>query len=307
MLPVIERYVNYLVVEKGSSENTIANYVIDLNKYVNYVKKDGSQEDATEALLKADHKVVSSFISELMQQGSAATSVCRILSSVRGLYKYLCQEGSVKLNPTINVKAPKRPMRLPNVLDVSEVNQFLVKNPSCDGEIDAKAVRDWAMLELLYSSGLRVSELINIKLSDIDLERGFLRCIGKGDKERIAIIGESAKEAILAYLVLYRNSMDGKYRLVLDDYLFITKRGTKMTRQAFWKLLKTRARQLGLKDNVTPHTFRHSFATHLLENGADLRSVQELLGHANISTTQIYTHISDRKLREIYNKFHPRS
>ena len=320
MLPCVEEYVNYLAVEKGLSENTLASYVRDLEKYEKFIANTENEvdlemlEDAD--IFNADQSTVSSFIESLMKSKMAPTSVCRALSSIRGLYKFLVRERLCKSDPTSNIAPPKRPKRLPNVLSSQEVNRLLAPSSSTAAVqlattkhgFDARSVRDLAMLELLYSSGLRVSELVNLRISDVNMELGYVRCIGKGDKERIVPVGSKAMNAIAFYLATARSHL-GKSDTssTPDDGLFLTGRGGTMTRQGFWKMIKKRALEVGIDTKITPHTLRHSFATHLLENGADLRSVQELLGHSDISTTQIYTHLTKAKLKETYDKYHPRA
>jgi len=322
MLPCIEEYVNFLAVEKGLSENTLMSYVNDLQKYEKFLteKKEneslGSLEDKD--IFDANQATISSFIESLMKSKMASTSVCRILSSIRGLYKFFLRERFCKSDPTINISPPKRPKRLPKVLSSYDINGLITLSQHehndyksqiySQKDLNAKNIRDTAMLELLYSSGLRVSELVNLRISDVNLDLGYVRCIGKGNKERIVPVGSKAIKAINLYLAAARSHLGkGNTTATADDGLFLTGRGKTMTRQGFWKMIKKRGLEAGITDKISPHTLRHSFATHLLENGADLRSVQELLGHSDISTTQIYTHLTTTKLKEIYDKYHPNS
>ena len=308
MLSYVEEYVNYLAVEKAASENTVAAYVRDIDKYLDYLSANKNEGDVAHELLFATPTRISHYIGDMMKAGAAPTSVARSLSAIKGLYKFLLREKQIKSDPTLNVISPKKPQRLPKALSKSAIDT-LISSPKADskGEIGPREIRDWAMLELIYSTGLRVSELVNLRISDVDLEREFVRCIGKGNKERIVLLGDSAKNALVKYLMVARSHMRKELKAVDNDYLFITSRGSAMTRQAFWKIVKKRASICGISKDVSPHTMRHSFATHLLENGADLRSVQELLGHADITTTQIYTNLSNTKLKEGYMKHHPRA
>ncbi len=288
---LFNRFLNYLTVEKGLSGNTLESYERDLKKYALFTK-----DKEADAVTQAD---VVSFLARLSSEGISAPSAARNLAAIRGFHKYLLTDGLAHADPTVNLETPRGWKRLPKTLSASEVNGLLAQ-PDTSAPI---GLRDNAMLELLYATGLRVSELVGLKLSDINLERGFLMVVGKGSKERAVPMGESAAAAVHAYL-------DGGRAALLkgneSDFLFISARRRRITRQTFWGRIKLYARQAGIARNISPHTLRHSFATHLLDNGADLRVVQAMLGHSDISTTQIYTHVSRERLRKIHEKYHPR-
>lgn len=292
---ILQTFLEYLSVEKGLSPNTVASYSRDLRKLFIFFEKEkiawkGAQED---------HLV--KFIQHQSRAGLSARSVARLVSSLRAFYRFLVLDGVVKSSPAVNLTTPKLWFHLPHFLKVEEVERLL-RQPS--GE-DHRSIRDRAMLELLYASGLRVSELISLKLPDLNLEDGFLICQGKGGKERVVPLGKSAIGAVGHYLrqarSVFLRSRPG------TEYLFLTGRGKPFTRQGFWKRLKGYALQAGLDRKISPHMLRHSFATHMLERGADLRSVQLMLGHSQITTTQIYTHVSRSRLRKVYDRFHPRA
>ncbi len=288
---LFKRFLNYLTVEKGLSENTLESYERDLKKYALFTKDKGP-----DAVTKAD---VVSFMALLSSRGISTQSAARNLAAVRGFHKYLLIDGLARTDPTVNLETPRGWKRLPKTLPAAEVEGLLAQ-PDPSTPIGA---RDRAMLELLYATGLRASELVGLKLSDINLERGFLTVMGKGSKERAVPMGESAVAALHAYLQGARPALlKGKE----SDILFISSRHRRITRQTFWGRIKFHARQAGIEQNISPHTLRHSFATHLLDNGADLRVVQAMLGHSDISTTQIYTHVSRERLRKIHEKYHPR-
>jgi integrase/recombinase XerD len=292
--PLIDQFLNYLLVEKGLSRATLESYSRDLLRYVEFLDQNGrgavSAED-TPLLLK--HLI------SLRHEGLGARSRARHLVSLRGFYRFLVQEKILALDPAKLVDIPKTSSKLPDVLRVDEVHRLL----NAPDTRTHQGIRDAAMLEVLYAAGLRVSELIHLKIQDVHLDAGFVRVFGKGSKERIVPIGQYACEKVLFYLDHARS------RLVKDrpsPYLFIARAGRPMTRQGFWKRLHQYAGIAGLLKKVTPHSLRHSFASHLLEGGADLRAVQVMLGHADISTTQIYTHVAKDRLKELHRKFHPR-
>ena len=288
---LVKRFLNYLAVEKGLSDNTLESYERDLKKYALFTRDKGP-----DAVTQDD---VVSFLASLSSKGISTPSAARNLAAVRGFHKYLLIDGLAHTDPTVNLETPRGWKRLPKTLPAAEVEGLLAQP---DPAIPMGA-RDRAMLELLYATGLRVSELVGLKLSDINLERGFLLVVGKGSKERAVPMGESAVAAIHAYL-------DGGRAALLkgkeSNFLFISSRRRQTTRQTFWGRIKYYARQAGIAQNISPHTLRHSFATHLLDNGADLRVVQAMLGHSDISTTQIYTHVSRERLKNIHEKYHPR-
>lgn len=302
LLSCIEEYISYLGVERGLSENTLEAYARDLSQFAAFVAHLGRGEDEPreEDAIGAGQSSVAAFIAHGIESGMSASSVSRQLSALRGFFRFLVREGHIERDPTANLDTPRQAQRLPRALTGEEVDRLLAA-PSGN---DPRSLRNRAMLELLYASGLRVSELVSLSIRDIDLEVGYVRCIGKGNRERIVPMGQSAVWAVQHYLALGRRELAPASD---DDSLFITSRGAGMTRQAFWKMIKRRALEAGISASITPHTLRHSFATHLLEHGADLRSVQEMLGHADIRTTQIYTHLTQTRLREVYEKHHPRA
>jgi integrase/recombinase XerD len=290
----IDRYMNYLLVEKGLSEKTIESYNSDITRYIDFL-----EDNKINKLSEADTTVILKHLIDLRKSGLGARSRARHLVTLRGFYKFLVNEKIISHDPTIIVDLPKSGLKLPEVLSVSEINSFL-NTPDTN---KPSGIRDTAMLELLYAAGLRVSELINIKLQSVNTEAGFVRVYGKGSKERIIPIGQYAKEKIDEYVASSRQILLKNHT---SQYLFVARAGKPMTRQGFWKLVKRYALISGTKKKITPHTLRHSFATHLLEGGADLRAVQIMLGHVDISTTQIYTHIAHEHLRKIHEQYHPR-
>ncbi len=291
----LDLFLNYLVVERGLSANTLDAYGRDLSRYLNFLQKSKlSDPDAVTP------PVVLRFLSELKTNNLSARSRARVLVSLRMFHKFLHAEGLAESNPADRVEAPRSIKALPHTLSPVEVEKLLAA-PAGEDNLD---YRDRAMLEVLYATGLRVSELIGVKLSDLQLDVGYLVAFGKRSKQRIVPIGEVAIEALQAYLKLARPPMS---REKSNPEVFLNRSGEGLTRQGFWKIIKRRARQAGINKNITPHTLRHSFATHLLDNGADLRSVQTMLGHADISTTQIYTHVTRERLKKIHGVHHPRS
>lgn len=288
---LLEQFLHYLSVEKGLSRNTVESYERDLRKYFTHV---GTREPD-----RITQKDVVSFLARLADEGISTPSTARHLSAVRGFHKYLLTDGHATTDPTVNVETPKGWRRLPKTLPAAEV-ESLLSQPDLSTPI---GLRDKAMLELLYATGLRVSELVGLRLADINLERGFVVVVGKGSKERVVPLGDSAAESVKDYLTRSRPELLGRS---VSDALFVSSRRRGITRQMFWERIKFYARKAGITQNISPHTLRHSFATHLLDNGADLRSVQDMLGHSDISTTQIYTHVSRERLRRIHEKYHPR-
>ena len=288
----IDAYLDHLRVERGLGRLTIEAYASDLARYTKLLA------DRACDLAEADVGAISAVLVELTGLGLSSRSQARFLSSLRGLYKYLVQEGLVASNPLDQVEAPKLSRKLPNLLSRDEVLRLL----TAPDLAAPRGIRDAAMLHTLYASGLRVSELVTLGLADLDLRSGLIAAFGKGRKRRLVPLGELAQESLSQYLSRVRGhwAQPGMRRL------FVTQRGSGMTRQAFWKLLKRYSRGVGIRKNVTPHMLRHSFATHLLEGGADLRVVQTLLGHADIATTQIYTHVSAERLRTMHERYHPR-
>lgn len=287
----LKRFLNYLSVEKGLSANTIASYQRDLSRYMVHLKGRSLEETG--------HADIVSYLAHLASIGMAPVSAARSLSAVRGFHKYLMIDGLARYDPTENLETPKRWKRLPRTLSFSEVESLL----NAPDRSTSLGLRDKAMLELLYATGLRVSELVGLGLGHINLERGFLAVMGKGSKERVVPMGDSAIAAVRAYLSWARAALlKGR----TSDLLFISSQSRGITRQMFWERIKTYTLEIGMQKNISPHMLRHSFATHLLDNGADLRAVQAMLGHSDISTTQIYTHVSRERLRKIHEKYHPR-
>jgi len=289
----LKLFFDFLSVEKGLSSNTVASYAHDLKKLVFFFEK------KKKFYLDAKEEDLVDFIHLQSRSGLSARSLARSVSSLKSFYRFLVLDGIVSKNPTVNLTSPKIWMTLPKFLTVQEVER-LIKQPSGDSPVD---IRDKAILELLYASGLRVSELAALTLKDINWEEGFLICRGKGGKERIVPIGGSALRELRSYLGRSRQ----KYLKKESDVLFLSSRGQGFSRQGVWKMLKKRSLLAGLGHKISPHMLRHSFATHLLERGADLRSVQLMLGHSQITTTQIYTHVSRKHLRNVYEKYHPRA
>lgn len=284
----IDLFTNYLLIDKKYSSNTIESYKRDLIKFDNFCKKRCS------SISEDDIKNYLRYISN-----ESKTSVARNISSLRSFYKFLMIEKIISKNCMENIEIPKLDKRIPKALDEEDIDKLLQINL-----IDNYSYRNKAMIELMYATGLRVSELVNLKVHDIDLDMALVRTMGKGSKERIIPIGDYALYYINEYINNYRNCMLKKE---YTDYLFLNNHGKKMTRQGFFKILKKIAEENGIKKDFSPHTLRHSFATHLLNHGADLRSIQELLGHSDISTTQIYTKVSNKVLRENYDEYHPHS
>jgi len=290
----LDQFLNYLAVERGLSANTLDAYGRDLARYLDYLEREGvADPDGVTS------SQVLRFLARLKDSGLSPRSRARALVSLRMFHKFLLAEKIAAVNPTALVEAPRSLQTLPHTLSPDEVERLLAA-PA--GE-DAYAFRDRAMLELLYATGLRVSELVGLKLQDLQLDVGYLFAFGKGSKRRIVPMGEEAISELQRYLAAGRPLLE---RQTGSQHIFLNRGGRGLTRQGFWKIIKRRAREAGINKNITPHTLRHSFATHLLENGADLRAVQTMLGHADISTTQIYTHVTRERLRKIHEQYHPR-
>ncbi|NCC81477.1 MAG: site-specific tyrosine recombinase XerD [Clostridia bacterium] len=289
----IKDFEDYLTLEKGLSKNTITSYISDLEIFQEFLEK--TKLD----ILYIKEEDIQKYLIYLSKKEYKTTSVARILSSLRSFFLYLIEEKIVINNPMTEISKPKMGLRLPKTLSLEEVESIL-KVP----QGDQLGLRDKAILETLYATGMRISELTDLNLNSVNLELSYVQCIGKGNKERIVPLGSIAHDAIEKYLEIVRPRLLKDYRITA---LFLNNRGKGLTRQGVWKIIKGYAEKSGIKKEVSPHTFRHSFATHLLENGADLRSVQEMLGHSDISTTQIYTHISKKQLYKVYNSAHPRA
>lgn len=283
----IEEFIDYLRFEKKYSENTISSYKRDLNKTNTYIKKD---------FAKLNKKDIQNYIQKISKSENVS-SVSRCISTLKSFYKFLELNKYTSLNPLTTITNPKTVKKLPKILSEEEIEKLLDINLKTDFDY-----RNKAMLELMYSSGLRVSELINLNVNDIDLSNASVRIFGKGSKERIIPLNDYAIDALNNYILTHRRSL---FKHGESNYLFLNNHGNKMTRQGFFKILEKIAKEKGIKSELSPHTLRHSFATHLLKHGADLRSIQELLGHSDISTTQIYTHITSERLQKNYEEFHP--
>jgi integrase/recombinase XerD len=292
----LKAFIHYLIVEKGLAQNSIKAYERDLKAYTHFLIKTKNLV-GLETVKKSD---ILHFLQYLNDSGKAGSSISRMLSSIRSFHQFLIREKYTTHDPTLHVEMPRPDKKLPKILSTTEV-EALLEAPDTH---TALGLRNKAMLEVLYASGLRVSELCHLKLSDIHLQMGFIRCIGKGNKERIIPLGQMAARALDTYL------QESRPKLVKrkdHELLFVNHHGRPISRQGFWKMLKQLALKGKINKKLTPHTLRHSFATHLLENGADLRAVQEMLGHADISTTQIYTHVTKVRMKEVYTKYHPRA
>lgn len=284
---IIEEFIDYLRFERKYSENTISSYKRDLNKMNIYIKKE---------FTKLNKKDIQNYIQKLSKEENTS-SVSRCISTLKSFYKFLEINKYTNSNPLTTITNPKTQKKLPKVLSEEEIDKLLDINLNTNFDY-----RNKAMLELMYSSGLRVSELVNLKVNDIDLVNSSVRIFGKGSKERIIPLNDYATIALKNYILYYRTSL---FKHGENNYLFLNNHGNKMTRQGFFKILSKTAKEKNIKTEFSPHTLRHSFATHLLKHGADLRSIQELLGHSDISTTQIYTHITEERLQKNYEEFHP--
>ena len=294
MQALIEEFLNYLAVERGLADNTLLAYRRDLGKYAAFLQ--ARKAASLEAVQRQD---IRDHILALKKSGLAVTSICRNLAAIRMFHRHLLREGLAGKDPTALVETPKTWTKVPEVLSQEEIERMIraVKGRGW------QPVRDRAILELFYASGMRVSELANLRLDHINFEVGYIRCVGKGRKERIVPVGKTARRAIQDYCEQARPLLL-KSRMSAD--VFLSRLGRKLSRQSMWKLIQGYARKAGIKRAIKPHTLRHTFATHLLEHGADLRSVQEMLGHADISTTQIYTHVDRERLKTVHKQFHPR-
>jgi integrase/recombinase XerD len=293
----LKDFIHFMVVEKGLSKNTVISYERDLNHYLSYIKN----VEQIPSLNEITRFQIIHFLNHLKQQGKSAKTLARHVASIRSFHQFLLREKAVEQDPTVHLETPQTERSLPKVLSLTEV-EALLEAPK---DSTPFALRDRAMLELLYATGIRVSELIQLNMDDLHLMMGFIRCIGKGNKERIIPIGKTAAAVLETYLSEGRLKLRSKNHPT--EALFLNHHGKRLTRQGYWKILKGLAKKANIEKEITPHTLRHSFATHLLENGADLRAVQEMLGHADISTTQIYTHVSRTRLKDVYSKHHPRA
>lgn len=284
-------FLDFCRIEKGLARLTIDSYRLDLERFAGSLKAGDRWTDA---------ECVRRYVDSLYRAGMASRSISRHLTTLRNLYRFLLEKGELDSDPTQHVAAPKQWQSLPKYLNKKQINDLM----AAPDQTKPQGLRDRAMLEFLYATGLRVSELCRVRVSDLDRNMGFVRVVGKGNKHRLVPVGKSALQAVELYLT------SGRPRLLKNrpsPYLYVTNRGGAMTRQAFWKLLAGYGKRAGMFHDLTPHVLRHTFATHLLEGGADLRSVQTMLGHADISTTQIYTHVMRSRLRKIVDEHHPRA
>ncbi len=291
---LIQDFLHYLKVERGLANNTLLAYGRDLAKFERYLKVKGRLPR------QVRQGEVDEFARDLSRRGLAPRSIARALNAVRMFYRYLVMEKIVSIDPTTEIRAPRTWKTLPRFLTLEEVDDLL----GAPDQENPLGLRDAAMVELLYATGLRVSEMIAVRVRDPNLDVGYLTCVGKGNKERLVPLARTAVRRIRTYLDKSRPMLLKKGN---QSVLFLNSRGGRMSRQGFWKVLKKYGRIIGLRGKLSPHMLRHSFATHLLERGADLRSVQMMLGHADISTTQIYTHINRERLKKIYKNYHPRA
>ncbi len=292
----IEDYENYLTFERRMAKNTTSSYIRDLEGYKDYLEKKRKKTNIN----RIDKYDIESYLEYLNKNNYTTTSIARKLTAIKNFHKYLLATNMVKTDEALTIERPKLRKALPNVLTVEEVDNLL--------DINTKTPFDYrnkAMLELLYGTGLRISEMLDLKLTDVDFENCVVRCFGKGSKERIVPIGEYIIDSLTNYLNNGRNLLLNKKKV--SDYLFLNSRGDRISRFSFFKILKKLLRDKDIKKDISPHSLRHSFATHMLENGADLRSIQELLGHSDIATTRIYTHITNKKVQNDYIEYHPRS
>ncbi len=297
----IERFLTYLQVEKGFSNNTILAYRNDLNQLAAFADRKTSAVGALPAWSQFNRQDMINYILSLKERKYAATTTARKVAAAKSFFSFMTAESILAQNPTEEVGSPSVGRPLPKPLSVAEVRRLLEE----PGKLDTpEAKRDKAMLELLYASGMRVSELVCLNTEDIDIRSDFVRCFGKGHKERMIPIYPQAARAVDEYIREFRPRL---VRADAERALFVNRRGERLTRQGFWQILKSYSKSARLGKSVTPHTLRHSFATHMLSGGADLRAVQELLGHANISTTQVYTHLTSEHVRQTYEKSHPRA
>ena len=295
MEKLVHDFIYYLSVEKGLAANTLDSYGRDLNKYLHYLKENGITEFG-----KTGREEISRFLGVQREKGLSPASVTRNLAAVRSFYQFLLKEQIIEVNPAKELETPRAEKHLPQVISCNDV-ALLLEQPECG---KAAGQRDKAMLEMLYATGIRVSELVSLDINNVNIKMGFLRCSGKGSKERMIPLGSIAIKSLQEYL---KNGREKMIKNKEEKAIFLNQQGKRLTRQGFWKIIKKYSRKAGINGEITPHTLRHSFATHLLENGADLRSVQEMLGHADISTTQIYTHLTRQKIKDIYNQTHPRA
>lgn len=291
----LKEYLTTLKLERNLSGNTVSSYKNDITSLLNFLETLSITDPS-----RVSKKELNLFFSSLSKTGLSSNSAARYYSSIKGFFRYLFIQNYIKENPMEKVSSPKLKKGLPLVLSVSEVDSILSRPDTSK----VLGLRDKALLELLYACGVRVSELLGLKVSDLFFNEEIIRVFGKGSKERLVPVGRSAVKRIKEYLIKSRSMLEKKHKS--ENFLFLNKRGTKLSRMGIWKIVDKYVKDAGIKKEVHPHTFRHSFATHLLEGGADLRAVQEMLGHADISTTQIYTHIDREYIKQMHKDFHPR-
>lgn len=295
LLTELEDYLHFLKIERGLSENTLKSYQRDLTHYIEYMTKI-KQMPNWNAVKRQD---ILNFLYQLKDNGKSTATISRHISSIRSFHQFLIRDQIVTQDASMHIEKPKKERTLPDILSMEEVDKLLDIHP-----VKPLDFRTKAMLELLYATGLRVTEMTTLKTADLHLMMGFVQCFGKGSKERIVPLGDTARDALEDYLNYGRPEL---VKRQATNTLFVNQHGRQLSRQGFWKILKKATLEAGISKNITPHTLRHSFATHLLENGADLRVVQEMLGHEDISTTQIYTHVTKTRLKDMYKAYHPRA
>lgn len=292
---VVTKYIDYIRDEKGLTENTLEAYIRDINSFKEYIKDNGIEE-----FNDANKTIVITYLMNLQKKGRATSTISRNLASIRSFFQYLLNHDLVKEDPTLNLKLPKIEKKIPDILTEKEIN-ILLDQPNSH---DFKGARDKAMLELLYATGLKVSEIVSLNIESVNLELRIVSIKDTGEANRVIPIGKMAIESVVHYLENFRENYEENY----GEPLFINFSGNRLTRQGFWKILKHYTKQSNINKVITPHTIRHSFAVHLIENGADLKTVQEMLGHSDLSTTQIYAFASeDKNLRQVYKNSHPRA
>lgn len=291
----VDQFINYLAVDRGLAKNTLESYGRDLRQFQRYL-----ENGKFENIQDSSRTTIIDYLNNLKLQGKAVSTISRNIAALKAFYQYLVKENYLENDPAEKIETPKLEKRLPKILSIPEVEELL-KQPNVRVSV---GLRDKAMLEVLYATGIRVSEIVALNISDINLDMGYVKCYGKGSKERIVPLGSIAVKSVHEYINKGRSKIVRTYE---EPALFLNHHGNRLTRQGFWKIIKKYASQAKIIKEITPHTLRHSFATHLLENGADLRSVQEMLGHADISTTQIYTQVTKNPLKEVYDRSHPRA
>ena len=301
MKATIDTFLNYLTVERGLSSNTLFAYRNDLYQFMRFIREESNHNHHITSWPQVDRDMLAKYGLDLQERTLKASTIARKIAAIKSFFAFLVDEGELTSSPTENLTSPKVGRALPKAISVEEINRLL-EGLNSSSSPDGK--RDKAMMELIYATGLRVTELVSLNVQDVDLENDQIKCLGKGGKHRLLPIHKEASEAIDDYLNDGRNKL---LRNSEEKALFLNHRGDRLTRQGFWLILKTYAREVGINVPITPHILRHSFATHMLRGGAPLRHVQELLGHANISTTQVYTHLASDHVRSEYDKAHPRA